>query len=181
MEIGQISPLSLPVPVHAPSDTCPPKKTQIQRVYILARCSPNDLLPKPWWTASQDWPTASQDKWGAWLSFSMVASYQHQCHHLPAWILVHGHQGFTPEAFALDVSYPYEALLPGGHIYYPLFPFFTQIDSLSEDFPVILATLLPPPLAYDSFDTCLYSSLCILVILLVHILSKTTSLRDLFD
>lgn len=70
----------------------PSKKPQIQRVYILARCSPNDLLPKPWWTASQDWPMASQVKWGAWLSFSMAASSQHQCHHLLAWILVHGPQ-----------------------------------------------------------------------------------------
>lgn len=119
-----------------------------------------------------------------WLSFSMAASSQHERHHLPAWILVYWstkHQGFTPEAFALDVSYPYEAFLPGGHMFYPLSPLFTQIDSLSEDFPVTLATFLPPPLAYDSFDACLYSSSCILVTLLVHILSKTSSLRDLFD
>lgn len=67
------------------------------------------------------------------------------------------------------------------HIFDPLSPSFTQIFPLNEAYPMTLDTFLSPSLAYYSFDTCLCSSLCILVISLFLLLSKTTSLKGLFD
>lgn len=83
----------------------PKIKPQIQRVYIVARCSPNELLPngdQP----HRVCPHHHTLNGACGYPFLKAASFQHQCHHLPAWILVNcstKHQVYTSEACGFDV------------------------------------------------------------------------------